>query len=127
MPKTYEIVRYRTARECLAAYHGCKPSEVPISGRWEFADRDGKVLKVSARRCYRHIIQTGCWGFCEDKGVLHLWVSRRAKPKSVMALIAHEVGHCQKPFLNRSKEEMKAAKYEHVCEVAFDIFQRMMR
>jgi len=68
------------------------------------------------------ILKFGCWGWCENRSILHLWISRRARFVDALNLIAHELGHCQKPHHNsRSKEEIKAANYGSIAESALEI------
>ena len=118
-----KIVKYRTARECLAAYHGCGPSEIPLPGVWIYYDRKGNQRRHRYKECYESILKRGCWAWCENKSTLHLWISRRAKFADAIGLIAHEVGHCQKPYLRFGREETKAARYEYVAQEAAKIFK----
>lgn len=121
------IVRYRTANQCLAAYHGCRVSELPSRGYWYFFDRKGKRVRLSVKACHKEIVRRGCWGFCRDKSSIHVWISSRATTKEAVALLAHELGHCQKPWLSRGREEIKAAGYERVAETAIAALLDMRR
>ena len=121
------IVRYRTARECIAAFHGCRVSELPKAGRWTFFDRQGKARRLSVKACYKEMQRRGCWGWVRSKRTLHLWVSSRAKLSEVVALLAHEIGHCERPFLSRGKEEQKAARYEYVAQSAIEMLTKLRR
>ena len=114
------IIRYRTAKQCFAAYHNSFSSKLPKS--WTFFDRAGKKKHQSMKACLSYVRNLGCWGWCSNKSVLHLWVSSRAKMPEAIALIAHEIGHCQHPFEKGGKEEQKAAKYEKVARTAVDIY-----
>jgi hypothetical protein len=120
-----KVKRYRTYLQCLAAYHGCRPSEVPHSGYWEY--HDGKRMRRTSQKiCIRWIRSRGCWGWCEGKKVIHLWFTRKAKFEDVISLIAHELGHIQKPWGTRAKEEKKANLFEFVARDAVKIYKAIL-
>ena len=121
--KTTKVVKYRTARECLAAFHRCRVSELPKHGYWVCVDSKGIKRRLTVKANREEIKRRGCWGWCEDKKVLHLWISRRAKLAEVIGLIAHEIGHCEKPYLRRAAEERKASKHEKVARNAAAVYQ----
>ena len=128
MKTPIDIVRYRTARECIAAFYGCRPSEIPFKEKHEFYDEKGVRRRQTGKSCYKSILAIGCWGWCMDYKVLHLWISRRASFQDAMALIAHELGHCQKPhFKSKGAEERKAVKYEDVTQLAAVVWTCLQR
>jgi hypothetical protein len=126
--KPVEIIRHRTLNSCLAAFHGCKVSELPKRGYWTFHNRQGKRVRLSVGACMRDMRKRGCWGWVLGKRWIHLWVSGRATMPEAISLIAHELGHCEKPnFGHGAREEQKAAKYEDVARRAEELAWRLVR
>jgi len=123
--KQIKIIKYRTAKQCLAAFHGCKLSEVVSNAMWKFYDGNGKCIHWSQKRCLASIYRRGCWGWCENKRILHLWISNKSKIADAISLIAHEMGHCVKPYLSAKNEEIKASKYEDVTWYAVDAYLKL--
>ena len=121
--REFHVVRYRTLRDCLAEYFGCKPAEVPKRGHWHWTDMDGKRHKDTMAKTMRRMRNRGCWGWCEGKAKIHVWINSRCKPIDAIALIAHEIGHTQKPFrVTSDAEERKANTYESVAKGAIQVY-----
>lgn len=117
-----EVIWYKTANKCLAAFHQCKVSELPSKGWWEYCDRNGEQCRMSVKEAKEEINKKGCWGWCENKETLHLWISSRASLLDAIELIAHELGHCERPYyFSSSKEEKKASVFGKVAYDALNI------
>jgi len=57
---------------------------------------------------------------------IHIWIDiKKASFEEVLRLLAHEIGHCQAPFHDRRKEEMKAGLYEKVALSAYSLVNDM--
>ena len=117
-PLPIRVIRYRTLASCLASFHNCRPSELPRRGAWEWYDRDGRKVRKSVARATRYCRERGCWGWVSNHKTLHLWISSKAQFSEIIGLIAHELGHCEKPCGHGAREEKKAARYERVAEGA---------
>jgi hypothetical protein len=119
-----KIVRYKTAKACLAAFHGCKVKELFSLGWWYLYDHSGKRRRISMKKAHQNIKSSGCWGWCShSEQTIHLWISKKAKRMSAIRLIAHELGHCQTPHYHDGAEEVKATKYEDVAAMALEILE----
>lgn len=116
-----KVVRYRSLVSCLAAFFQCRPSEVPTRGRWEWRDRKGAKIFSSMKEVLRLCRDRGCWGWTANHKTLHLWIGRKAKFSEAIGLIAHELGHREKPWGHGAQEEQKAARYEAVAQDAVDL------
>lgn len=70
----------------------------------------------------------GTWGFCRNKKEIHVWVDKKvASKRSIVRLLAHEIGHKQRPFHRlSSKEEDKAESYAAVALTAYDIMEHLV-
>ena len=121
IPKT--IVRYGTLRGCMAAYFGCRESQVRKQrGFWTWADATGRRHRCSAAKTINEAVKDGCWGWLEDKKKAHVWISTRARPAAVVYLLAHEIGHACPPHKRDSAhEETKACRYGIVAVAAADL------
>lgn len=119
---TMKVVWYRTARQCLAAFCDCRPNAVAQPGWIMVWEGDGYFRRKSRKVAYRSILDMGCWGFCAGKRTLHLWISRRANRADALGLVAHELGHCQRPHCrDKGREEQKANKFDEVAVNAMRI------
>lgn len=102
------VVRYRHFQSCFAACQTHREAKGFPAGTIDRASRYASKLK--------------CWGWCEDKRAIHLWVSCRAKLQDVIALVAHEIGHTIRPHHKYFvPEETKACKYSRVARMATEI------
>ncbi len=82
---------------------------------------------MSSRVAYRNVLRRGCWGWIEAKRHIHVWISGRASLEDAVGLVAHELGHAEKPWCGASREERKAAKYESVAMMAVKIVRDLRR
>jgi len=116
-----KIAQYRSLISCMAAFFRCPPSKIPTRGNWEGYDRNGRKVRRSMKEVLRLHRDRGCWGWVEHHRTLHLWVSRKASFSEAVALVAHELGHLERPWGHGSREEKKAARYEAVAQNAVDL------
>ena len=125
--KKIKVIRYETLKECLEAL-GVDPD---TKGYWEWADADGIPHKERYGKAIDKIRKFKCWGWA-DKGKgkreVHVWIGKRATLDDVGKLLAHEIGHLERPFhYTRFAEETKAAKYERVAEIALEAAQELLK
>lgn len=120
------VLTYDTLEECLAAFLNCEVDELHSKKPWVW-EQDGRVTVWGMRRMIRCRKKEGTWGFCENKGNIHVWVASHAKPVSILRLLAHEIGHRQRPFKrNNFAEERKAEVYADVTVSAFEIMETIL-
>lgn len=118
-----KMVRYETKKECLEALG----IDSNTKGYWEWADADG----TKHREHYKHAINTlkkrACWGWVENKETIHIWIGKKAKLDEVIEVLAHEIGHAQRPFhRNVFSEETKASKYAQTAVTALNAATELM-
>lgn len=121
MSAPVEIVRYPTLAACLRAFHGLSGRDRLPDGVWEWKTSDGTLERLRDRYARREIRKRKCWGWCENKGRIHLWIAPGAEYREVFKLLAHEFGHMQRPYYRSLDEEQKACKYAKVAEFAWDV------
>jgi len=122
-----QVLTYDTLEDVVAAYYSCENSEIYSKGPWDW-EQDGKRTVWSVRRMLRCRKKEGCWGFCADKGDIHVWVDVHAKPSKIIRMLAHEIGHKQRPFKRtRILEERKAESYADVTLSAFEIMEDIIK
>jgi hypothetical protein len=108
---------YDSAKECLEAHWGCQSSEVrEIVGY----DVQGKQYRLTPEEILANITKKGCWGFCDKKGVLHIWLSGECDLSDLIELLGHERGHALMPHYKKlKKEEIKAGRYGETARLAY--------
>ena len=118
---------YDTIETCIAAFYGCEEGEIHDQEKWTW-EHNGKITVWGMRRMIRSRKQCGTWGWCEHiTKDLHVWVADYAEPKCVIRLLAHEIGHRQRPYKRDNfAEERKASLYEDVALTAFEIMEDIM-
>ncbi len=124
-----KVVPYESLEDCmLACFYEFDTMDELLNGRWEWYDQDNDRNRVwSMRRVLRNRRKIGTWGFCHNKKEIHIWISDHATPKSILKLIAHEIGHMQRPFKKKSiLEEKKAMVYADVALTAFEIMEKLI-
>lgn len=124
-----QILRYSELEECLAAYLRCSTDELgEQEGVWVWADYGGERHERSIREAIDIIRDDDCWGWLEDKSVLHLWYSDGVTERSLLNMISHELGHRERPHHRTiEKEERKANQYAMISTTAYDIMQDLLR
>lgn len=112
-----KIKIYDSAKACLEAHWGCKFGEVQ---EMVGCDGQGKQYKLTPREIIENVSNTGCWGFCDQKDMLHIWFSGKCDLSDLIHLLAHERGHCFKPhYKSVRREEIKADKYGDTARFAY--------
>lgn len=127
-----QFIRHRSLEACIAAYFHTRPSrcfslKFPRRGFWEFYDQHGKRHRWSMARTLRSCRTWGTWGWAQGKRRVHLWIAPYAEFNEIVRLLAHEIGHTQKPHLPPAREEQKAAKYETVALLAVKMARRLAK
>lgn len=117
-----KIKIYNSVQECFEAHLGCKLSEIGEMGGF---DGDGREYKFSPEEAMENMIETGCWGFCDEKltiPVLHVWCSPKCQMDNLIHLLAHERGHTLKPWHRKpEREEVKAERYGETARFAYQV------
>lgn len=120
-------ITYSTIDECLAAFFLCEVSELDsVGGFWEGVDGDGNDYFRPNKEAITSIREWSCWGWIEDKQIIHVYIGPDASMEAIIRLCAHEIGHMQRPYHRSIKEEQKACKYSDVAETAYRMAQRIM-
>jgi hypothetical protein len=109
---------YDSAKACLEAHWGCKFSEIrELVG---YGGQSGQQYRLTPEQILNNITETGCWGFCDPKDVLHVWVSGECDLSNLVHLLGHERGHSLKPhYKGLKKEEIKAEQYGETAKFAY--------
>jgi uncharacterized protein YjaZ len=115
-----EIIRHETLEECVAKFYNCEESEI-YKFKVTFENTNGSSV-WPVRRMIRVRKKRGTWGWVENKGAIHIWVSEKAPMHRIIRLLAHELGHKEKPYYkNRIQEERKAEKYADAAVASYNI------
>lgn len=71
----------------------------------------------------------GVFGFVVDKKHIHLWFNKEiVGMERLIAIIAHELGHIQRPYHRRGEfEEKKAEVFSHVALVAYGAAKELLK
>lgn len=128
-PDLLKVIRYETLLECMAEFLDCEVSEVEGQpGTWIWGDWAGEEHRMSMKKAISKILSDDeIWGWLEDKETMHLWFEKGIDPKSLIRVIAHEVGHSCRPFHREAvREEQKACMYGMVAGTAFDIMNDLL-
>jgi len=117
------IIRHKTLSDCLRSF-GVSPQD---HGWWEWTDSDGTHHRQNTKDAMRDIRHRTCWGWCENKELIHVWVGKKATVGDVIGLLAHEMGHVYRPHKkNIFNEEQKAAQYAEVALTAYNAAQDLV-
>ena len=118
------VVHYATLRECMEAYYR---GPVPAHGTWIGYDRNRKPYRRTMRWIMRAHRRRRCWAWVENQHIIHIWTTRETSMRELVRVLAHEIGHTEKPYMRRDREEAKAAQYEFVALTAYDIASQLRR
>ena len=116
-----EIVRYKTLDACMKAFG------VEGLGHWKWMDADGKLFTMSLKEMKAKSRKRRCWAWVENKETIHLWMGNGCKEETLVRVLAHEMGHMERPFHRGPIEEQKAAKYERVAMDAYRMAKKIRR
>ena len=113
---------------CGEEYEGLKEGDTTSVNVMRYDENTGEYNQASFWDMKKDILQKGHWGFCNEKEEIHIWTSAKTTDKQKIRLIAHEIGHTNRPFHNDiEKEEAKAEKYADVTAKAWDLMQQLNR
>ena len=118
------IVIHKTSTECLEAY--CRK---PLDKVKYFKDRDldGNEYKIPISKMLSNMRQCKCWGFCDEKNLIHIWFSKTCAFDDLVYLVGHERGHMLRPYRQSIKEEeLKAHKYGETALMAYQVAFELM-
>lgn len=119
-----DIILYDTPEDCVEAFCG----EIPKTGYWDWFDEDGKLHHDSWKRSLKDIRELGCWGWVENKKIVHVWISKRASKRMVLWMLTHEMSHIRRPhYLDQREEEMKAGQAGRSAREAYDAMTHIAR
>ena len=120
MPAKIHVVNHTDLLNCLATYFGCPINDL-YNMPFHWSDDAGNHV-WGMRRYIRCIKQRGTWGFAENKKRIHIWFKKGTSEANLLKLLAHEIGHLQRPWKrNRILEETKAINYAYVALSAYEI------
>jgi hypothetical protein len=120
-----KVVRHDTLRDCFEAFIGRSMDDEDIKlGYW--AGHDGtKPFKIKLSK----FMQTTrlCWGWSSyHDRIIHLWKTDDCPEIELLSLLAHEIGHFQRPrYQMKDDEEKKASIYERVAKTAYEMMRDM--
>lgn len=116
------VCRHDTLESCMAGFFNCGESELLGMPKFEFEDSKGRFTVWPVRRVLRVRKKRGTWGWVENKGDIHIWVAPHAPFIKVLRLLAHELGHKERPYFKASiTEERKAEQFADVAMMAYTI------
>jgi len=118
------IYLYDTPEDVAEAIYGPLGDIADIGG----FDAQGGEYHLSVTDMITNITSVGCWGFCDNKQNLHVWVDKESVDfRDLIQLLAHEYGHIKRPHYNDpQKEEMKAEGYSEVTLFAYDVATKLL-
>ena len=123
MPKIIQIPgkKYRTINTCMAEFFNLEDTKSldSLSGHFEMRWANGNESKWDVQEAIRHIRKRKCWGWIEDKTILHYFIRKSATMADLVKMFAHEIGHMQRPWHRGLKEEQKADKYANIAAAAY--------
>lgn len=125
------LVRHPTAGDILQAHwlpalaaNGI-PASAWLEGEMRGVDERGRRTKpIPMREALADLRRMPLWGWCDIRQrIVHVWVSRRAKPEQVLHLLAHELAHVAKrikPTIPKTCQpaNARAIREEFRCELA---------
>lgn len=121
------VIRHKTLRDCMADFLDCEVTEVEDQdGTWIWGDHDGEH-SMPMKEAVSKILSSRVWAWLGDKDTMHLWFAKNVDPKRLTAVIAHELGHSERPWHRDTiQEEQKASRYERVAGTAFEIMSDLL-
>lgn len=116
---------YHTINECLAAFFDCKKEKLDsLSGNFEMRWASGNESEWDVQAAIKNIRTQRCWGWIEDKTMLHYFIRKSATMSDLVKMFAHEIGHMQRPWHRDLKEEQKADKYSNIAAAAYCVAEQ---
>lgn len=120
--KKIEAIRYRTINECLSKFFGCSVKDLEdLEGHWEWMDADGVHNKSEVQESLNMIRKRNCWGWVENKKIIHFFIRKKASLKDRLSLFSHEIGHITRPYHRTAREEQKANIFSMVAITAYNM------
>lgn len=124
--RTIKLLRYATLRECF----------LKCIGQEDLSDADAKThfwVGHNGRRGYRIRVDrwlaqnTKVWGWANYRQrEIHVYVAPDADVYEVIEVLAHEIGHFQRPrYPFGHDEERKAENYRKVTKTAISMARRL--
>jgi uncharacterized protein YjaZ len=116
-----KIIQYKTIKECLEAFYFNTPLDQVPDGFFCYQDADGNEFSIAKDKAIEMIKKRNAWGWVENKEIIHIFIKKKAPMLEVVEMLAHEIGHLQRPFHKSLKEEKKANLYAKVAVTALAI------
>jgi len=111
---------YSNPKDLLKSYfRGTRGNKIAIYHQYE-----GKKHIYSKEDWLDALHEDGFWAYLRGD-VVHLWFDKSADFKDVLGLVAHELGHLEKPYYGFIREEKKACRYSDIAELAYEITERV--
>ena len=119
--REFVLVEYDEIDECLAEFLGVKKDKLEkVRGKMEWETEDGEIIECSKKKFVGNVREQDCWGWVRGKSEIHFWFEVGTAVESLVAMLAHELGHMERPFYKEhKKEEKKACKYGRVALEAY--------
>lgn len=116
----YTIVRYKTFSKAMTACFGPRQ----IIHAWD-GDGPYEMTRKQFMSARRH---AKCWGFANfDTKTIHLWVGYGCTRDHLISLLAHELGHMERPRpRDKQKEEAKAITFARVALTAHKMMVELL-
>ena len=116
-----KVFVYEKFSECFKQMHGMSSKMV----QWY---EDGSTKLVQRKNLMRRYRNMGYYGFISWKNEMHLWFDNSCDISDMVGLIAHELGHIERPYhKDRSEEEKKAGKFAAVAKSATTLSVRILQ
>ena len=113
---------------CGDSYDSLKDGDTSSVNVMRFDEETQQYFHADFNSMRKEINSKGHWGFCNDKEEIHIWCTAKTTEREKLRLIAHEIGHTQRPYhKNIEEEEAKAERYAEVSAKAFDLMQQLNR
>lgn len=92
--------------------------EFCINGEYE----NGEACEHPVADAIDGMKTTGCWGYVDDKSVIHYWADPSVEPTTLIHFLAHEIGHrTGEPCEDEHEEEMRAEAFGEVAKEAYEL------
>lgn len=115
--QTITIFRYPTSKSCMEAFFERDIDKVKICKGY---DDEGNPWKCTSDEFLKYIRKNGCWAFIDLDNTIHIWHRKNTSIEKLVELLAHELGHTQRPYkYDLKEEEIKAGKYSHTARYAY--------
>jgi hypothetical protein len=119
------VTVYSDLTKCIEACWGLPIQEIT---NWGGCDLEENECEITVDEAISDIKECGCWGVCNNKNEIHLWMDKNVDPRQLIRLLAHERGHMLRPYHREFvKEESKACRYEDCAMFSYDVTMELLK